>query len=66
MFGVVLSSNKNDIVKMPTVCLDQIKFLFTNSLSSTAMKADAVLFMIASSNPSIEKTNSEHNFSLVE
>lgn len=40
---------------MPTVCLDQIKLLFTNSLKSTAMKADAVLFMIASHKPYITK-----------
>ena len=39
---------------MPTVCLDQIK-LFTNSLNSTTMKADIVLFMIASHNPCIAK-----------
>lgn len=41
---------------MPTVCLDQIKLLFTNSLKSTAMKADAVLFMTASHNPYITHT----------
>ena len=39
---------------MPTVCLDQIK-LFTNSLNSTTMKADIVLFMIASHIPCIAK-----------
>ena len=55
---------------MPTVCLDQIK-LFTNSLNSTTMKADIVLFMIASHIPCIAKKKnptknqiySEHNFS---
>lgn len=56
---------------MPTVCLDQIKLLFTNSLKSTATKADAVLFMIASHKPYITKKNKnklvpEHTFSLVE
>lgn len=40
---VVLSSHKNDIVKMPTVCLDQIKFLFTNSLNSAPLNADTAL-----------------------
>lgn len=28
MFGVVLRSNKNDIVKMPTIYLDQIKLIY--------------------------------------
>ena len=57
-------------MKMPTVCLDQIKLLFTNSSKSTAMKADAVLFMTASQNPYITKNKNklvpEHTFPLVE
>ena len=48
MFRVVLSSNRKGIVKMPIVCLNQIKILFTNSSNSTAMNADALSQMIIS------------------